>query len=347
MSREICMLWMWSLSVTKDIFLWSFLICPSNDICRYEYDLQTEYSTTFWCPRQDKWRIGSTAFVRVFDHRLLIRDFCDSTTSPSALGPWESVMTLSLARAEKKKNSCIHDVLTSFATIVSVPQIANSAERFCCKELDFDIGMVWLHPAYGMLLDPLEINGYGSDCLAHLDRITSAVLTICCGKMQQIRTKHCQQWILSKIGTKSTTGKDNGTKLLKTSATLFKDTDVRQSAQQHVFFDEEVWKPTSVQYKRTWKSPYPLWSSGSLSTWWFPMVNTTMGKSRKKALRVSSVRSLEILKFFTAKMVVQITPVSGLTLASNQQEKCNKTLNNTYFSSKFVRRTILLKDTRM
>ena len=29
--------------------------------------------------------------------------------------------------------------------------------------------------------------------------------------------------------------------------------DVRQSAQQHVFFDGVAWKPTSVQYNRTWK----------------------------------------------------------------------------------------------
>ena len=32
----------------------------------------------------------------------------------------------------------------------------NSAERFCCKELDIGIGVVWLHQACGMRLDPLE-----------------------------------------------------------------------------------------------------------------------------------------------------------------------------------------------
>ena len=66
----------------------------------------------------------------------------------------------------------------SGTTFDSDQQIANSAERFCCKELDFGSGVVWLHRACGVHLDPLEINGYSSDCLAHLDHITSAVLRL-------------------------------------------------------------------------------------------------------------------------------------------------------------------------
>ena len=42
--------------------------------------------------------------------------------------------------------------------------------RFCCQELDFGTGVVWLHQACGMRLDPLEIDGFRSDCLAHLER---------------------------------------------------------------------------------------------------------------------------------------------------------------------------------
>ena len=38
-----------------------------------------------------------------------------------------------------------------------------------------------------MDLDPLEINGCSSDCLAHLGHITSAVLTVCCGKVHRSR----------------------------------------------------------------------------------------------------------------------------------------------------------------
>ena len=55
---------------------------------------------------------------------------------------------------------------------------ANSAERFCCEELDFGIGVVWLHQACGVHLDPLKIDCFCTDGLTHLDRITSAVLTV-------------------------------------------------------------------------------------------------------------------------------------------------------------------------
>ena len=57
----------------------------------------------------------------------------------------------------------------------------NSAERFCCKELDFGTGVVSLHQACGMHLDPLEIDSPCSEVLTHLTGVSRAVHTIDCG----------------------------------------------------------------------------------------------------------------------------------------------------------------------
>ena len=70
-----------------------------------------------------------------------------------------------------------------------------------------------------------------ADCLAHVDHITSAVLSVYCGKVQQITAKCCRQRNLREIGTRSAAGKEKGSKLLETSAALFIGTEASCSSQ--------------------------------------------------------------------------------------------------------------------
>ena len=111
--------------------------------------------------------------------------------------------------------------------------------------------------------------------------------------------------------------------------------DVRQSAQQHVFFDDEAWEPTSspiqahveiaVSVEVVWSHEHVMISDGDHN-----------GKIKKAALRVSPVRSLEILKFFAAKMVAQIGQFLVSRSLQTQQKKSNGAHNNTYSSSMFA-----------
>ena len=60
------------------------------------------------------------------------------------------------------------------------------------------------------------------------------------------------------------------------------------------------------------------------------MVGTTMGKSRKTALRARPVRSLEILKFFAAKMVAQIGQfLVSRSLQTNKKSETGRSTTRT------------------
>merc|ERR1740117_2184680 len=65
---------------------------------------------------------------------------------------------------------------------------SDTPQSLCSQELDLSIRIIGLHEASGVHLDPLKVNGYCADGLAHLDCITGAVLTVCSGQMQQVWT---------------------------------------------------------------------------------------------------------------------------------------------------------------
>ena len=69
-----------------------------------------------------------------------------------------------------------------------------------------------------------------ADCLAHIDHITSAVLSAYCGKVYQITAICCRQRNLREIGTRSAAGKEKGSKLLETSAPTFGSNRIRTTS---------------------------------------------------------------------------------------------------------------------
>mmetsp|Transcript_74582 Transcript_74582/g.131928 ORF Transcript_74582/g.131928 Transcript_74582/m.131928 type:complete len:210 (+) Transcript_74582:1374-2003(+) len=66
-----------------------------------------------------------------------------------------------------------------------------------------------------MHLHPLQVDGFCTDCFAHFDSITCAVLTIGSRKMQQIRAVLCQQGICAKVCAKAASCQDHGSELLE------------------------------------------------------------------------------------------------------------------------------------
>merc|ERR1719272_1779599 len=81
---------------------------------------------------------------------------------------------------------------------------SNTTQSLCSQELDLGIGIIGLHEACGVHLDPLKVNGYCADGLAHLDCITGAVLSVGCGQVKQVWTVLGEQRILAKVSTKAT-----------------------------------------------------------------------------------------------------------------------------------------------
>merc|ERR1711865_20326 len=63
---------------------------------------------------------------------------------------------------------------------------AHTAECLCSKKLHLGIWIVWFHKAGRVYLHPLQVNGFGTNGLPHLDGISSAMLTVGCGQMQEV-----------------------------------------------------------------------------------------------------------------------------------------------------------------
>merc|ERR1711871_1148993 len=51
-------------------------------------------------------------------------------------------------------------------------------QGLCRQEFDFGIRVVWFYKPRRVNLHPLQVNGLRANCLAHLDAISSAMLTI-------------------------------------------------------------------------------------------------------------------------------------------------------------------------
>ena len=137
-------------------------------------------------------------------------------------------------------------LLVSRSLQTSRSSTPRSASR--CKELDFGNGVVWrciwTH-SRSMNFAPIA-----SPILITSPVQCSPFVVGRCNRSGRY-VANSEFWVKSAPNHPLT--KKKGPNSLKLAPPFFIDTDVRQSAQQHVFFDDEVWKSTSVQYKRTWK----------------------------------------------------------------------------------------------
>merc|ERR1719251_553403 len=70
-------------------------------------------------------------------------------------------------------------------TIRVKDQTTNATQCLSRQKLDLCIRIVRLHEACGMNLDPLQINRLAANGLAHLDAITCAMLSVCCGQVHE------------------------------------------------------------------------------------------------------------------------------------------------------------------
>ena len=77
--------------------------------------------------------------------------------------------------------------------IVSEDETSDTVECLLCKKLDLVGVVVGLHQAIRMHLHLLGIDGLRSEVLIHLKSVSRAVLTVDCGKEQQIRVVLCKQ----------------------------------------------------------------------------------------------------------------------------------------------------------
>ena len=121
----------------------------------------------------------------------------------------------------------------------------------CVINFDESVKMWSLAGVDGALQLRVFVTFETQKCLLTFDRAEATARV-------NVSTKGASVWVLKAQATNSTRGRAHSStriqcllflqiKLLKTSATLFTDIDVRQSAQQHVFFDEEALSSTSAR----------------------------------------------------------------------------------------------------
>jgi len=89
----------------------------------------------------------------------------------------------------------------------------DTAQSLCGQELDLGIWIVWLHQTGRVHLNPLQVDRFGSNSLAHLNSIPSAMLAICGRQMHQVWSVLRQERVLGEIRTKTTRAEDDRTKL--------------------------------------------------------------------------------------------------------------------------------------
>mmetsp|Transcript_23586 Transcript_23586/g.48482 ORF Transcript_23586/g.48482 Transcript_23586/m.48482 type:complete len:215 (-) Transcript_23586:358-1002(-) len=90
----------------------------------------------------------------------------------------------------------------------------NTSKGLRGQELHLGIGIVRFHETGWVHLDPLEVNGGCTNGLSHLDGITSAVLAVGGGEMEQVRPVRGQQGIGSEVGAEAAGGEDHWAELL-------------------------------------------------------------------------------------------------------------------------------------
>merc|ERR1740123_1404060 len=82
-------------------------------------------------------------------------------------------------------------------------QTSDTTQCFSRKKLDLCIRITRLHEACGMHLNPLQINRLAANALSHLDAITCAMLSVCCGQVHEVWPVLGKQRVLSKICSKA------------------------------------------------------------------------------------------------------------------------------------------------
>merc|ERR1719272_855192 len=152
------------------------------------------------------------------------------TTASVVLGVPKDLCSCGTVQAETERWLVLphlaSDIITTSKLICKALAIliedktSNTTQSLCSQELDLSIGIIGLHEACGVHLHPLKVNGYCADGLAHLDCITGAVLTVCCGQVHQVWTVLGEQRVLAKVSTKATRAKDHWAELLRGVASL-------------------------------------------------------------------------------------------------------------------------------
>merc|ERR1712241_1573799 len=75
-------------------------------------------------------------------------------------------------------------------------QTSDTTQCLSRKKLDLCIRIVRLHEACGMHLNPFQINRLAANGLAHLDTITCAMISVCCGQVHEVWPVLAKQRVL-------------------------------------------------------------------------------------------------------------------------------------------------------
>mmetsp|Transcript_70927 Transcript_70927/g.188595 ORF Transcript_70927/g.188595 Transcript_70927/m.188595 type:complete len:403 (+) Transcript_70927:249-1457(+) len=99
-------------------------------------------------------------------------------------------------------------------------EAAHSAQGLGGQELDLGIGVVGLHEAGGVHLNPLEVDALAANGLTHLDAVAGAVLAVGGGQVHEVRAVLRQEGLLGEVGTEAAARQDHGAVLLGVHAAL-------------------------------------------------------------------------------------------------------------------------------
>eukprot|EP00438_Fugacium_kawagutii_P030997 Skav203573 [mRNA] locus=scaffold3576:299476:300856:- [translate_table: standard] len=115
------------------------------------------------------------------------------------------------------------ELIAEALTIGIDHQATHSTESLSSQELDLGLGIIGLDQTCRMDLYPLQVNATGTNGLTHLDAITSGVVTIGGGQMQQVGAVLGQQGIIGEVGAKATGGQNHWSLLGEILALLLVD----------------------------------------------------------------------------------------------------------------------------
>mmetsp|Transcript_7375 Transcript_7375/g.8038 ORF Transcript_7375/g.8038 Transcript_7375/m.8038 type:complete len:235 (-) Transcript_7375:352-1056(-) len=100
---------------------------------------------------------------------------------------------------------------------------AHTTQGLGGKELDLGIWIIGLDKAGWVHLHPFQVDTLCTNCLAHLDAVTGAVLAISGGQVHEVWAVHRQERLLREVGAEAAAGQDHRAILLDVHAALLVD----------------------------------------------------------------------------------------------------------------------------